>query len=173
MSLWCIAFFVLLLLTLMLVYFVGVAAKLELAVLKKFDKIGILVVNMNGASYTSINAPLNSLISSDQTSVLTFTSMKSSSTTNKNGNASLSITANGYVTPVPASMNILSGINNPVSPLKTTAVYPTATAVTGFSFTGLTIVTSKPLNVDTSKFPSADSSLTAYTLTNKDVAYVL
>lgn len=174
MSLWCIAFFVLLLLTLMLVYFVGTAAKLELAVLKKFDTIGILVVIMNGVTYTSINAPVNSLISSDQTSIMTLTSMgKATSVVGKNGNTTLTIPMNGYVIPVAASMNILSGINPPTTPLKTTIVYPTATAITGFSFTALSVVTSKPLNIDSSKFPSADSSLTAYTLTKKDIAYVL
>ena len=175
MSLWCIAFFVLLLLTLMLVYFIKVAVVLELNVLKKFDATGILIVNLQGVTFTSINAPVNTLISSDQTAMLTLTSMgTATSVTSKNGISALTFPVNGYVTGVPASMNILSSNNNPVSPLKTTTTYANSpTTVTGYSFKGLSITTMKPLNIDTSKFPSADSSLTAYTLTAADNAQVL
>lgn len=175
MSLWCIAFFVLLLLTLMLVYFVRVAITLELAVLKQFDAAGILVVKMNGSTYTSFNAPVNTLISADQTMLMTITSLTSStSTTNKNGVVSLAFSANGYVSAVPPSMNILSNLNLPTSPLKVPLSFtPTPNTVAGFSFKGLGITTSKSLNIDTAKFPSADSSLTAYTLTANDYASVL
>jgi len=174
MSYWCIAFCVLLLVTLMLVYFIKVAVMLELKVLKKFDATGILVISVNGLMFTSINAPVNTLISSDQTAMLTITSM-STSTSVSNGNkpASLTFKINGYVTPIPASMNILSGINLPVTPLKTSTTYTSSTSVTGFSFTGMSVTTSKPLNIDSSKFPSADSSLTAYTLAKNDGASVI
>ena len=175
MSLWCIAFFVLLLLTLMLVYFVRVAITLQLATLKQFDAAGVLVVKMNGVTYTSFNAPANTLISADQTMLMTITSLTASTAiTNKSGVVSLSFTANGYVSALPPSMNILSNLNLPVSPIKVPLSFtPTPNAVAGFSFKGLSVITSKSLNIDTAKFPSADSSLTAYTLTTNDYAYVL
>lgn len=173
MSYWCIAFFVLLLLTLMIVYFIKVAVMAEYAVLKKFDTIGILIVNMNGMVFTSFNAPANTLISSDQSAVMTLTSMSTGSSTTQKGTTLLNFTVNGYVIATPASMSILSTINNPVTPLKTKTSYGVSTPITGYSFTKLAIGTSKPLNIDSSKFPTADSSLTAYTLTTKDYASVI
>jgi hypothetical protein len=56
-------------------------------------------------------------------------------------------------------MNILSNLNLPVSPIKVPLSFtPTPNAVAGFSFKGLSVITSKSLNIDTATLTMTSST---------------
>lgn len=164
MSGWCIAFFVLLFLLIIIMVVLGWVLYIGSLAYSVVDQYGILTINVAGTEYNSKNAPANTLFSLDQSSMFVITSATplmpvNGSTTN------FTFTINGYTAPIPASMNIISAYNPPVAQLPVTVKYPprgTVGPTQSMSFKAIPVTTSKPVNIDTSLF-TADSSLPAYT----------